>query len=114
MAKSRKKLNPNRFQKQDDKGLFSFDTHRRQAFKWGLVAGAAGGVFMLQPENLILQIVGVFVIVLISNYHINKISRRIPRLHATIISFLGVILALFAMVIVSTLFLTLVQRGGGR
>jgi hypothetical protein len=107
----RKKLDPNRFRKEDDKGLFSFDPIRRSAFTWGLIAGGAGGLFMLQPE-IVWQIVGVFAVVLISNYHINKAARRIPRWHATVISFLGVMLAMFGVIILGTIVLAYVRAGG--
>lgn len=98
----RRKLDPNRFQKTDDKGLFSFDPVRRNVLKWGLIAGAAGGFFFLY-QSLIAQIVGIFVIVFVSNYHISKASHRIPRWHATIVSFIGVTIALFGVIIVGTL-----------
>lgn len=111
MAK-RRKLNPNRFQQQDGKGLFSFDPVRRNLFKWGMIAGVAGGVFMFQ-DNLIVQIVGVFIIVAISNHHINKASRRIPRWHAALISFLGVIVALFVVVLAGTIIRAYFMVTGG-
>ena len=110
MAK-RKKLNPNRFKQSDDKGLFSFDPLRRQVFIWGLVAGASGGVCMLRPE-FFWQIVGLFLVVIISNYHINKASRQIPRLHATVWSFAGVLLAMFGVIITGTIIIAFLQAGG--
>jgi hypothetical protein len=108
LAKKRRKINPNRFQTKDDKGIFSFDPIRRDVFKWGLVAGAVGGFFMLRPE-IFWQIIGVFAVVFISNYHIAKAARRIPRWHATIVSFLGVIIALFGVIILGTIILTYLQ-----
>ncbi len=89
--KSSPKLSPTRFQKQDDKGLFSFDATRKYVFKWGLITGAIGGFFMVgQQDTYIWPIVGVMSVVFISNYHINKASLRIPRWHATFWAFLGV------------------------
>ena len=110
MAK-RRRLDPNRFKKQDDKGLFSFDPVRKNLFKWGIIAGAAGGLFMLSP-GWIWQIVGVFTVVLISNHHINKAAQRIPRWHATIVSFLGVMLALFGVIALGNLLIAYLQTGG--
>lgn len=109
MAK-RRRINPNRFKQQDDKGLFSFDPIRRRLFKWGMIAGAAGGFFMLRPE-IVWQIVGVFIVVLISNYHINRASRQIPRWQATIISFLGAMAAIMLVVFVGTVAITYLGRG---
>lgn len=113
MAKKRRrpKLDPNRFVKQDDKSLFSFDPLRRQTFMWGAVAGATGGFFMLRPE-IVWQIVGVAAVVFISNYHISKAAQRIPRWHATIISFLGVIVAMFGVIIIGTIVFAYVDAGG--
>lgn len=83
MAKKKRKLDPNRFQQQDDKGLFSFDPIRRNTFKWGLAAGAIGGLLMVQVGT-IWQILGVFAVVFISNYQIAQAAKRIlvgmPRL----------------------------------
>ena len=104
-------MDPNRFKKQDDKGLFSFDPVRRNLFKWGIIAGAAGGLFMLW-QDWIWQIVGVFTVVLISNHHINKAAQRIPRWHATIISFLGVMVALFSVIAIGNLLTAYLQSGG--
>lgn len=113
MAKrQKKKLDPNRFQKQDDKGILSFDPVRRSAFLWGLLAGAVGGFFMLRQDTIIWPIIGVFAVVLISNYQINKVSRRIPRFQATIISFAGVMIAMFAVIIVGTIVLAFIGIEG--
>ena len=112
MAKRRRqKLNPNRFQKQDDQGLFSFDPVRREVFRWGLLAGATGGFFMLWQNSLWWPIVGVFAVVLISNYHIGKAARQIPRWHATIISFIGVFIAMFGVIILGSVILAYFQAG---
>lgn len=108
--KKRSKLDPNRFQQQDDGRLFSFDPIRRDLFKWGLIAGAAGGLFMMRPE-ILWQIVGVAAVVFISNYHINKASRRIPRWHATIIAFIGVFIAMFGVIIAGTIIISYLQAG---
>jgi uncharacterized membrane protein len=110
MAKKRR-LDPNRFKKQDDNGLFSFDPIRRNLFKWGIIAGAAGGFFMLW-QDWIWQIVGVFTVVLISNHHINKAAKRIPRWHATIVSFLAVMVTLFVVIALGNLMMTYLTTGG--
>ena len=110
MAKKRKKkLNPNRFQQQDDKGIFSFDPVRRNLFIWGLVAGGTGGFFMLRQDTIIWPIVGVFAVVFIANYQINKAARRIPRFQATIISFAGVMIAMFGVIVLGTVILAFFQ-----
>lgn len=111
MAKKRK-VNPNRFQKQDQASLFSFDPIRRDLLKWGFIAGAVGGLFMLQ-QGLLWQIVGVFAIVFISNHHISRAARRIPRWHAAIISFLGMMVAVFAVILVGTTLLAYFGTTGG-
>jgi hypothetical protein len=107
--KRKKKLNPNRFQNQDDKGILSFDPVRRNLFVWGLIAGAAGGFFMLRQDTIIWPIVGVFAVVFIANYHINKAARRIPRFQATIISFVGVMIAMFGVIVLGTIILAFFQ-----
>ena len=109
MAK-RKRLDPNRFQQKDDKGLFTFDPLRRRVFVWGLVAGASGGICMLRTE-LFWQVLGVFLVVMISNYHINKASRQIPRLHATVWAFAGVLPAMFGVIMTGTIFIAFLQVG---
>ena len=113
MAKKQRKtkLNPNRFQKQDEQRLFSFDPIRRYAFRGGLIAGASGGFLMLWQNSLIWSVLGVFVVVLISNYHIGVAARRIPRWHATVISTLGVFISITAVIIVGTIILTYFQIG---
>jgi hypothetical protein len=110
LAKKRRKIDPNRFLKKDDKGVFSFDPVRRDVFKWGVFAGAVGGFLMLRPE-IFWQIIGVFAVVFISNYHIAKASRRIPRWHATVVSFLGVMIAMFGVIILGTIILAYLQAG---
>jgi hypothetical protein len=111
MAKKRK-VNPNRFQKQDQSGLFSFDPVRRDVLKWGVIAGAVGGVFMLQ-RGLLWQIVGIFAIVFISNYHISRAARRMPRWHAAIYSFVGMMAAFLAITMAGTAVLAYLGPGGG-
>ncbi len=110
MAK-RRKLDPNRFKQEDENGMFSFDPIRRDVFKWGLIAGAIGGGLMLNP-SLFWQILGVLAVVLISNHHINKAARRIPRWHAVINSFLGVMLAMFGVIFLGSLLIAYVKTGG--
>jgi hypothetical protein len=111
LAKKRK-FNPNRFQKKDNQGLFSFDPIRRDVLTWGAIAGVGGGLFMLQKQ-VIWQIVGVFIIVFISNYHISRASRRIPRWHATVLSFIGMVVAILGVIIVGTIIMTYFQSTGG-
>lgn len=107
MAK-RRKLKQNRFQKEPEQGLFSFDPIRQHLLKWGAIAGGAGGLLMIQT-SIFWQIAGVFVVVMISNYHINRAARRIPRWHAVFASFAGVIVAMFGVIIVGTMILTYLQ-----
>lgn len=111
MAKKRK-VDPNRFQKQDQQSLFSFDPARRYVLKWGGIAGAVGGVFMLQ-QGLLWQIVGVFAIVFISNYHISRAARRIPRWHAAIFSFVGMMIAFLVITMAGTAMLAYLGPDGG-
>jgi hypothetical protein len=108
----KKKTNPNRFQKLDDQRLFAFDPIRRSVFTWGLIAGAIGGLFIVQA-NLLWQFVGVFSVVFISNHHITKASRRIPRWHATILSFVGVTLAIFSVILVGSVVIAYYRTAGG-
>lgn len=110
MAKKKRRLDPNRFQQQDDNGLFSFDPIRRNTFKWGLVAGAVGGLLMVQA-GMIWQILGVFAVVFISNYHIAQAAKRIPRWHATVISLAGAMIAMFFVIAVTTLIVIYFQVG---
>lgn len=110
MAKKRK-LDPNRFQQQDQSGLFSFDPVRRQALLWGLIAGAIGAFLMIQMQ-VWWQIMGVLVVVFVSNYHINRAARRIPRWQATVLSFAGVLVALMVVTVVGTLVLVYFQGNG--
>ena len=110
MAK-RRKLDQNRFRKKDEHGIFSFDPIRRDLFKWGIIAGAIGGALMLNPGT-IWQIAGVFAVVLISNYHINKAARRIPRWHAVVVSFLAVILSMFGVILLGSLLFAYTQGTG--
>jgi len=107
----KRRYTPNRPQQKDDKGLLSFDPLRRNVFKWGLIAGAAGGLFMLRPE-FIWQVVGVLLVVFIANYHINKAAQRISRWHATFASFLGVMIGMFGVIIIGTLIMVYFEAGG--
>ncbi len=109
--KSSKKINPNRFQKQDGHSIFSFDPIRRDIFKWGLLTGAIGGIFMIIQNSIIWPILGVAIIVFVSNYRISKASQRIPRLHATVMSFLGIFIAMFAVIIVGTVVIAYIDAG---
>lgn len=111
MAKKRK-INPNRFRQQDEKSLFAFDPTRQQVLKWGAIAGALGGLLMLQ-QSLLWQIAGVFVVVLVSNHHISRASQRIPRWQATVLSFIGVTVAIFGVVIVGTVITAYFRPAGG-
>ena len=99
MAKRRKQEHP--FKQQEEKGMFAFDPPHRYAFKWGLVAGLAGGIFMTRPDSFLLQLIGVAVVIFISNYHINRLTQWIPRWHATIITMLGAGLGMFGMIFAS-------------
>jgi hypothetical protein len=105
----RRKLNPNRFQKKPaEQRFFSFDPVRKNLFRWGLVAGAAGGPFLVQP-GLVWQIVGFVVIFLISNYHVNRAAQRIPRWHAVFFSLAGAMLAMFVIVTIGSILIAYSQ-----
>ena len=65
---------------------------------------------MILPE-LFWQIVGVFAVVFISNHHINKASQRIPRWQATIVSFMGVLIGMFGIIIIGSIVLVYFQTG---
>lgn len=110
MAK-RKKQTPNPFGQQDDKGLFSFDPARRYALKGGLIAGLAGGIFMIRPDAYFWQFVGVVIVIVISNYHIGKVSQWIPRWQATVMTMSGAALGMFGIIIVATIVLAYLQAG---
>jgi hypothetical protein len=107
----KRKSGPNRFQQQDSSSLFSFDPIRRDLLKWGAISGASGGFLMIQP-GVVWQIIGVFIIVFVANYHISKAAGRIPRWQATVISFLGVLVAMFGVIIIGTIILAYYQPGG--
>lgn len=109
MAKRRRQEHP--FKQHEEKSLFSFDPARRYSFKWGLIAGLAGGMFMTRPDSILLQLIGVGVVIIISNYHINRATQWIPRWHATIITMLGAGLGMFGMIIVLTILLAYLQAG---
>lgn len=61
-------------------------------------------------ENLLSQIAGVVIVVLVSNYHINRAAQRIPRWHATIVAFIGVMVAMFGVIIVGTIVLAYLNK----
>ena len=109
--KSSKKINPNRFQKQDELGLFSFDPIRRDVFKWGLLTGAVGGIFMTVQNSIIWPIIGVAIVVFGLNYHISKASQRIPRLHATVMSLLASLIAMVVVIIVGSIVIAFINAG---
>ncbi len=110
--KNIKKLNPNRFQKQDEQGLFSFDPIRRDILKWGLIAGAIGGLFIIQPP-LWSKILGTFIVVVIANYHTRKATRRIAPWQAIILTYIGVFIAMVSMAAIGSVILSFLQTGGG-
>ena len=66
---------------------------------------------MLQ-QNFVWQIVGVVIVVLVSNYRISNASRRIPRWHATIFSFAGVMVAIIIVILVGTVVLAYFRPNG--
>jgi hypothetical protein len=77
-----------------------------------LIAGLSGGLFMLQ-QQLLWQVMGIFAVVFISNHHINKAARRIPRWHATILSFAAVTVAMFGVIIIGTIIMAYYGLGRG-
>ena len=68
---------------------------------------------MIRQDSIVWSIVGVAIVVFMSNYHIGKASQRIPRLHATVMSFLGVVIAMFGVIILGTIVVAYLQGGGG-
>jgi hypothetical protein len=108
----RQKFDPNRFQKKDNKSLLSFDPIRRDVLIWGIIAGTVGGFLMIQ-QQLVWQILGVFVVVFVANYHISKATRYIPRWQATILSFIGMSLAMFGVIVIGTIIIAYFNPAGG-
>lgn len=100
----KKKLDPNRFRKQDEQGLLTFDPIRRNLVKWGLIAGASGSVLMLS-NHILWKIIGVALVVFIANYHVNQASQRIPRWHATILAMIGMLIGIFSVTILGSIFI---------
>lgn len=66
---------------------------------------------MLRSE-FVWQLIGVFAVVFISNYHINKAAQRIPRWHATIVSFIGVLIGMFGVILLGSVIMVYLQTGG--
>jgi hypothetical protein len=118
MARKQAKLDPNRFKKEmkieiDDLGMFSFDPIRQELFKWGLVSGIMGSLFTIRPE-LWAKVFGIIIIVVVCNYHIAKASHRIPRWHAVVVTFIGLLASIPIVMIVNAVTKTaLVLYGGG-
>jgi len=83
---------------------------RRALFRQGIVAGAAGGFFMIF-EQVIWQIIGALIVVVIANYYISRAARHMPRLHATVFGFAGVALGMFGMIIIGTIVITYYRTG---
>jgi len=67
---------------------------------------------MIRQDSIIWSIVGVAIVVFVSNYHISRASQKIPRVHATVMSFLGVFMGMFGVIIVGTVVLAYLQTGG--
>ena len=110
MAKKKRSLNPNRFQQAGDQKFFSFDPVRQEIFKWGAIAGTAGGLLLAQ-EGFIWQILGFLAIFLISGRQIDKAAQRIPRWHAVAFSLLGTMPTMLVMVVVVRLILASLSGG---
>jgi hypothetical protein len=89
----KRRLDPNRFQKPDEQKFLTFDMPRIRVFVWGIIAGIIGGIFALKAD-IAWTVVGVLIMVTLSNHHINFASRTIPRWHAVIYSFVGLMLGL--------------------
>ncbi len=87
---------------QNNNNLFSFDSIRRDVLLWGGGAGVIGGIFMVQ-QQMVWQLLGVFVIVFFANFQISRAARRIPRWQAAALSFIGLSTAMFAVIVVGTL-----------
>jgi len=105
MTKKQRKLDPNRFKKEaqlDNLGLFSFDSIRRELFIKGLLVGASGSFFMLRPEFL-WQMIGMGIVVMISNYHIQQATQQISRWHAIAMTFAGLILGMLTVLTIGNI-----------
>lgn len=64
-------------------------------------------------EQIAWQIVGLFVVLFVGNYHVAKAARYIPRWQAALVSFIGVIIALVGVIIISALVLASYGSAGG-
>jgi hypothetical protein len=80
--------------------------------KWGAIAGFGGGFLMIQPQ-VIWQIMGVFVTVFLANYHISKAVRHIPLWQAIVIAGIGVLTAMFGVIVIGTIVIAYLQSAGG-
>ena len=107
MTKKRKS-DLNRFQQSETNNLFSLNPAHRNVMKWSAISGACGGLLMIQPQVL-WQIIGVFIVVFVSNYHISKAARYIPRWQAAIITIIGVLTAMFGVIIIGAIFMAYFQ-----
>ena len=111
MTKKRKS-DLNRFQQPENNSLFSLNPVHRNVMKWGAISGACGGFLMIQPQVL-WQIIGVFIVVFVSNYHISKAARYIPRWQATIVTIISVLTAMFGVIIIGAIIMTYLQPTEG-
>lgn len=112
MTKKRN-LDSNRFQQPENNRLFSFNPTHRNVLKWGAISGACGGFLMIQPQ-VVWQILGVLIVVFISNYHISKAAHHIPRWQATGIVFIGVLIAMLGVIIMGAIIMAYFQPGAGQ
>jgi uncharacterized membrane protein len=98
----KRKSDLNRFQQPENNSLFSLNSAQRNVMKWGAISGVCGGFLMIQPQVL-WQIIGVFIVVFVSNYHISKAARDIPRWQATVITIISVLTAMFGVIIIGAI-----------
>ncbi len=110
MAKKKRKLNPNRFQQQDEQHLFAFDPIRRELFQWGMIAGAIGGLFLAQ-DGFVWQIIGFLLIFFIIGHRIEKAAQQIPRWQAILLAFIGSLPAMLLVIFFSRLILVNLYGG---
>lgn len=114
MSKKRSKLDPNRFKKEpqtDDLGLFAFDPVRQDVFKWGAIAGLLGGVLTISA-SFMWQMIAILMVALVCNYHIGKAAQYIPRWHAVVMAFLGLMFAIFVSIFFNMIAIMLLQTYG--
>lgn len=63
---------------------------------------------MVLPE-IVFQVIGVLIVVLISNYYIGRAAKQVPRWHAVVITFLGLIVSMFIVITIGRFIMAFYQ-----